>query len=98
MELHVKKLFPNWLTHFAEIMVPNISGKILVRLNGHSTHTQNTEALQLARDSGAIMVSLPGRTTYRLQPLDVAFLRPLCSQYIDEIGNWLQASPGRCDT
>ena len=87
-----------WLTHFAEIMVPNVSRKILVLFNGHSTHTENTEALQLALDSGAIMVSQPGHTTHRLQPLDVAFLRPLSSQYIDELGKWLEVSTGQCDT
>jgi len=79
-------------------VVRNFSRKILVLLNGHSTHTKNIEAQQLARDSGVIMVSLPGHTTHRLQPLDVAVLRPLSSHYIDEIEKWLRASPGRCDT
>jgi hypothetical protein len=96
-ELHKKRLFPKWLTHFAEIVVPNVSRKILVLLNDHSTHTKNTEALQLARDSFAIMVPLENHTTHRQQPMDVAFLRPLSSHYIDEIGKWLRASPGRCD-
>jgi len=31
-----------WLTHFAEIVVPNVSRKILVLLNGHSTHTKTS--------------------------------------------------------
>jgi len=79
-------------------MVLNVSRKILVLLNDHSTHTKNTEALQLALDRGVMMVSLPGYTTHRLQPLDLAFLRPWSSQYIDEIGKWLQVSPGRRDT
>jgi len=69
-----------------------------VLLNDHFTQNKNMEALQLARNTGVIMVSLPGHITHRLQPLDVAFLRPLSSHSIDEIGKWLQASPGQCDT
>jgi len=91
-----KRLFLKWLIHFAEIVVPNVSQKILVLFNDHSTHTKNSEALQLARESGVIMVSLPGHNTHRLQPLDVGFLRHLSSHYIDEVEKWLQASPGRC--
>ena len=89
-------MFLKWLTHVADIVIPSVIRNILVLLNGHSTHTKNIETLQLALDSGAIMVSLSGHTTHRLQPLDVAFLRHLSSHYIDEVEKWLQASPGRC--
>jgi hypothetical protein len=58
-------------------------------------HTKNTEALKLALDGGH-NVSLPGHTTHRLQPLDVAFFRPLSSYNIEESEKWLLASPGRC--
>ena len=78
-------MFLKWLTHVADIVIPSVIRNILVLLNGHSTHTKNIETLQLALDSGAIMVSLSGHTTHRLQPLDVAFLRHLSSHYIDEI-------------
>jgi len=81
-ELYKKRLFLKWLIHFAEIVVPNVSRKILVPLNGHFTHTRNIEALQIAHDSGVIMVSLPGHISHRLQPLHVAFLGPLSSYYI----------------
>jgi len=57
--------------------------------------TKTVKALQLAHDSGVIMVSMPGHTTHRVQPVDVAFFRPLSSCYIEEIENWLRANPGR---
>ena len=56
--------------------------------------TPETEALQLARDSVVIMVSLSDLTTHRLQPLHVAFFRPLNSYYIGETEKWLRAIPG----
>jgi len=56
--------------------------------------TKTAKALQLAQDSGVIVVSMPGHTTHRVQPMDVAF-SPLRSCYIEEIENWLRANPGR---
>jgi hypothetical protein len=55
--------------------------------------TKTVKALQLAHNSGVIMVSMPGHTTHRVQPMDVAFFRPLSSCYIEEIENWLRANP-----
>ena len=94
----MKKIVLKVADTFAEFVVPNVSRNYLVLLNGHSTHTKKPEALQLALDSGAKTVSLPEHTTHRLQSVDLAFLRTLSSQYIAEIGKWLHASPGRCDT
>jgi len=57
--------------------------------------TKTAKALQLAHNSGVIMVSMPGHTTHRVQPMDVAFFRPLRSCYTEEIENWLRGNPGR---
>ena len=72
---HQKGFFLKWLTRFVETVIPNVFRKILLLLDGHSTHTTNIEARQLARDS-SVLVSLPGHTTHPLQPLHVAFFRP----------------------
>ena len=45
--------------------------------------TKTVKALQLAHDSGVIMVSMPGHITNRVQPMDVAFFRPLNSCQIE---------------
>ena len=57
--------------------------------------TKTVEALQLAHDSGVI-TSMPGHTTHRVRPMDVAFFRPLSSCYIEKVENWLRANPRRC--
>jgi len=41
-------------------------------------------------------VWLPGHITYRLQPLDAAFFRPMRSRYIERTLRWLGANPGGC--
>jgi hypothetical protein len=62
-----KDIFVQWMRHFIEFVQPTANRKILVLLDGHSTHTKNIEALLLARDNGIIMLSMPGHTTHRLQ-------------------------------
>jgi hypothetical protein len=90
-----KYIFVQWMRHFIAFVQPTANRKILLLFDGHSTRTKNTEALLLARDDGIIMLSLPGHTTHRLQPLGVAFFKPLSSYYIAEIEKWLRANPGR---
>ncbi|KAJ4432795.1 hypothetical protein ANN_21434 [Periplaneta americana] len=77
---------------------PSNDHKVLFLLDGHTTHTKNPEALDLARQCGIVLLSLPGHTTQRLQPLDVSFFKPLSCYYIDEMEKWLRLHPGRAVT
>lgn len=56
---------------------------------------ETVKALHLSHDSGVIMASMPGHTTHRVQPMDMAFFRPMSSFFTEEIGKWLRANPGR---
>nr|CAH7759019.1 unnamed protein product [Callosobruchus chinensis] len=49
---------------------------------------------ELARNNGVIMLQLPGHTTNRLQPLDVAVFRPLELYYTEANEKWLRSHPG----
>ena len=71
---------------------------MLLVLDGHSSHTKNLEAIELARESGVIMLSLPAHTTRRTQPLDVAFFRPLKVYNNQAIEKWLRTNAGRSVT
>ena len=93
-----KELFVQYLQHFIQTVKPSKQRKVLLLLDGHTTHTKNPEALDVARENGVILLSLPGHTTHRLQPLDVSFFKPLSSYYSDEIEKWLRANPGRIVT
>lgn len=89
------ELFVKWLQHFISYIKPDQEHKILLLLDGHTTHSKNLEALQLAKESGIIMLQLPGHTTHRLQPLDVCFFKPLSSFFIQAAETWLRANRGR---
>lgn len=83
-------LFVKWLQFFIDTVRPSKERKVLLCLDGHTTHSKNLKALELARDNGVIMLQLPGHTTHRLQPLDVAFFKPLETFFIQEMQKWLR--------
>lgn len=65
-------------------------------MDSHTTRTKNIDALNYAKRYGVVMISIPAHTSHKLQPLDVAFFKPLSSYYIDEMEKWLRHNPGRC--
>ena len=76
-------MFLQRLTNFVATVKPNVTAKILLLLDGHLTHTNSTEAPQLACDSTVVIILLPGHITCRVQPLDVELLRLLSSYYTE---------------
>lgn len=89
------ELFLKWLQHFIAIVRPSTNNKVLLILDGHSTHTKNLEAITLARENGVVMLSLPAHTTHRLQPCDVSFFKPFSSYYNQAPDKWLRSNPSR---
>ncbi|XP_011860377.1 PREDICTED: tigger transposable element-derived protein 6-like, partial [Vollenhovia emeryi] len=90
------ELFVQWLQHFIKCTRLEKSDRkqILLVLDGHSTHTKNLEAIQMARDYGIVMLSFPAHTTHRLQPLDRSFFKSLKSCYNEAASSWLRSNPG----
>lgn len=88
-------LFTEWLSHFIQYAKPDKEKPLLLILDGHVSHTHNLKALEMAREAGVIMLSLPSHTTHRMQPLDVAFFRPLNTYYGQEADTWMRKNAGR---
>lgn len=90
------ELFVQWLQHFIKCtkLEKSDQKQILLLLDGHSTHTKNLEAIQMARDYGIIMLSFPAHTTHRLQPLDRSFFKSLKNSYNEAASSWLRSNPG----
>lgn len=90
------ELFVQWLQHFIKCtrLEKRDQKQILLLLDGHSTHTKNLEAIQLARDYGIVMLSFPAHTTHRLQPLDRSFFKSLKNSYNETASSWLRSNPG----
>jgi hypothetical protein len=87
-------LFVKWLKHFIGHVKTTTEKKVLLVLDGHSTHSNNLEAIKVARDNVVLLLQLPGHNTHRLQPLDVAIFKPLQTFYNAAICRWLRSNPG----
>nr|XP_026484877.1 uncharacterized protein LOC113392594 [Vanessa tameamea] len=93
-----KEIFTLWLKHFVETVKPTPEKKVLLVLDGHTSHTKNLEAITYAKAHNVILLSLPAHTTHKLQPLDVSFFKPLSLYYIEETEKWMRQNPGRVVT
>jgi hypothetical protein len=69
-------------------------------LDGHSSHTKNVEALKMVRENGVILLAVPGHTVHKLQPLDLAFFKPLSCYHTEVMKQWLcrPENVGKCVT
>ena len=91
-------IFADWMDHFINNVKPNESSKVLLILDELKSHTHNLKALEKAKKSGVIMLSLPPHTSHRTQPLDISFFKPLKTYYYQHIEQWIRANPGRALT
>lgn len=93
-----KELFLTWFKKFIEFSGASKERQILLILDGHKTHTKNLKLIDLAREKGVVLLCLPPHCSHRLQPLDVAFMKPLSKFYEDEVRTWLRTDPGKVVT
>ncbi|CAG5055608.1 unnamed protein product [Parnassius apollo] len=86
-------LFIEWLkTHF----VPRKpAGRVLLLLDGHSTHCNSVEMLEYAKDNDITLLSIPSHTSHYLQPLDRTVFKSLKTHFYEQCRLWLKQNPGR---
>lgn len=92
------ELFLLWFGRFVDFSQASKQSPVLLIFDGHSTHTKNIKLIDMARDNGVILLCLPPHTSHRLQPLDVAFMKPLSLHYGEELRKWLRSNPGKVVT
>ncbi|XP_063230419.1 uncharacterized protein LOC134535276 [Bacillus rossius redtenbacheri] len=56
-------------------------GTNLLILDGHASHCNSVELLELADENNVVLLCLPSHTTHALQPLDRSFFGPLKKYY-----------------
>lgn len=81
------EIFVEWFNHFLKHSAASVNNPCLLILDGHSTHTNNLEVTDLARNHGVTLLCLPPHCSHKLQPLDVAFMKPLSTYYDQECEN-----------
>lgn len=91
-------IFLDFLRHFVKSVKCSKESKVLLILDGHTSHTKSIDAISFARDNGVILLSLPPHCSHKLQPLDLAFFKPLNVYYSSECSKWLRSHPGHVIT
>ena len=87
-------LFAKWFAHFTNYINASEENPAVLIFDGHYSHTGNIDIIELAHQKHIILVCLPRHMSDRLQPLDVAFMRPFKTYYSSAIENWLDAREG----
>ncbi|CAG4974913.1 unnamed protein product [Colias eurytheme] len=87
------EIFLEWMkTHF----IPRKpAGKVVLLLDGHSTHCKSVEMLEYANENDIILLSMPSHTSHYLQPLDRSVFKSLKHHFYEQCRLWLIHNPGR---
>lgn len=86
-------IFKDWLEfHF---LPRKPAGKVLLIVDGHTSHTNSVEVLEFSEANDIILLCLPSHTTHYLQPLDRSFFKSLKNHYYSACNNFLKANPSR---
>lgn len=90
-------MFLRW---FKEHFLPKKpkTGKTILILDGHTSHSNSIDLLDLANENGVIIICLPSHTTQALQPLDRSFFKPLKTFYNQEANAWMLRNKDRTIT
>uniref|UniRef100_A0A2S2QQR0 Tigger transposable element-derived protein 1 n=1 Tax=Sipha flava TaxID=143950 RepID=A0A2S2QQR0_9HEMI len=91
-------IFTEWFQHFLNHAKPTAEDHVLLILDGHMTHTRNVYFIDLARNNYTTVVYLPPYCSHKFQPLDVSFMGPLNTYYVQAIEKFLRNNPGRVVT
>jgi hypothetical protein len=70
-------------------------GKVLLIVDGHTSHTNNLEMLEFSEEKIFILLCLPPHTTHYLQPLDRCFFKSLKTFYYDACRRFIKGNTGR---
>lgn len=86
--------FDLWMEHFITHTKPSKEIPVLLLMDNHQSHL-SVKAINLAKESGVVLMTFPPHTTNKLQPLDVSVYGPLKTFYNNSCNNWHLANPGK---
>ncbi|XP_004207287.1 uncharacterized protein LOC101240724 isoform X1 [Hydra vulgaris] len=66
-------IFLQFLEHFINNVRPSIEKPVLLLMDNHESHV-NISVIELAKNSGIVLMTFHPHTTHKMQPLDVVFL------------------------
>jgi hypothetical protein len=89
-----ENLFIDHLKHFIACEKPCKEDPVLLILDNHESHISIT-AINVAKENGIIMLTLPPHTSHKLQPLDRNVFGPYKAYYNACLNDWILSNPGK---
>ncbi|XP_031619250.1 uncharacterized protein LOC116338260 [Contarinia nasturtii] len=86
--------FVQFMQHFIKFSCASLERPQLLILDNHCSHL-SVEAIDLAKNNGITMVSIPPHCSHKLQPLDVSVFGPFKAYYSNACGIWTKNNSGR---
>jgi len=86
-----------FMEHFIKHVKPSIEDPILLLLDNPSSHL-TIQTIDLAKNSGVVMLSFPPHCSHRLQPLDVSVFGPFKTYLANAQDGWLRSNAGKTMT
>ena len=71
--------------------------KILLTLDNHEAHI-SLRVIDRAKSSGIVLLTIPPKTSHRLQALDVTVFSPFKTMYYRTMDNWMRSNLGKTVT
>ena len=92
-----EELFSDYIQHFIQHTRCTKERKVLLVLDNVESHI-TIRSIDLARENGVVLLTLPPHTSHRLQPLDRAVYGPFKKAYNVAMDGWIRSHPGRTVT
>lgn len=89
-----EKTFQEWFNHFLKHVNCSSNSPILLLLDNHETHL-SIEFIDIAKERGVVLVTIPPHTSHKLQPLDISVYGPFKRLFNREMDAWLVSHPGK---
>lgn len=88
------ELFVKSIKHFITHTNSSIDNPSLLILDNHESH-MCIQALNLAKDNGVTVLTIPPHSTGKMQPLDVGIFGPFKIAYNKAVDHWMMQNPGK---
>lgn len=89
--------FYSVIQHFIKFTSSSIDKPTILIIDNHESHI-NVAALNLAKQNGIIILTVPPHSTNKLQPLDVGVYAPFKTAYNSSVDTFLMQNPGKTFT
>lgn len=83
-------IFLQYMKHFIAHVKPSKNDKVILLLDNHQSHI-SIPTIDLAKESGVILVTFHPHTSHKMQPLDLTVYGPFKTFYATALSDWMKS-------